>query len=180
MGFPTKNDHFGVFCGYHHLRKHPFISDFQPWMAIWLGAHPPRGNSPLVTCHLRTLRVFFCRPYEAMWFSQALNKTCWCKFQLAMRRATKNFPQVLPEVCGIGRDIGEVGQAGPGLGRPDEGTVSLLWDKQIKHPGSQEAGSTRTYLEAVGGVQYRVWGMLVATGSFGCQSVVLKCWQFKT
>ena len=22
--FPTKNDHFGVFWGYHHLRKHPF------------------------------------------------------------------------------------------------------------------------------------------------------------
>ena len=24
MGFPTKNDHFGVFLGYHHLRKHPY------------------------------------------------------------------------------------------------------------------------------------------------------------
>ena len=23
MGFPTKNDHFGVFWGYHHLRKQP-------------------------------------------------------------------------------------------------------------------------------------------------------------
>ena len=23
MGFPTKIDHFGVFWGYHHLRKHP-------------------------------------------------------------------------------------------------------------------------------------------------------------
>ena len=23
MGFPTKNDHFEVFWGYHHLRKHP-------------------------------------------------------------------------------------------------------------------------------------------------------------
>ena len=23
LGFPTKNDHFGVFWGYHHLRKHP-------------------------------------------------------------------------------------------------------------------------------------------------------------
>ena len=23
MGFPTENDHFGVFWGYHHLRKHP-------------------------------------------------------------------------------------------------------------------------------------------------------------
>ena len=25
MGFPTKNDHFGVFWGYHHSRKHPYI-----------------------------------------------------------------------------------------------------------------------------------------------------------
>ena len=25
MGFPTKNDPFGVFWGYHHLRKHPFL-----------------------------------------------------------------------------------------------------------------------------------------------------------
>ena len=24
-GFPPKNDHFGVFWGYHHLRKHPFF-----------------------------------------------------------------------------------------------------------------------------------------------------------
>ena len=28
MGFPTKNDHFGVFWGYHHLRKHLFIVIF--------------------------------------------------------------------------------------------------------------------------------------------------------
>ena len=25
MGFPTRNDHFGVFWGYHHLRKHLYI-----------------------------------------------------------------------------------------------------------------------------------------------------------
>ena len=24
IGFPTKNDHFGVFWGYHHLREHPY------------------------------------------------------------------------------------------------------------------------------------------------------------
>ena len=24
MGFPTKNGHFGVFWGYHYLRKHPY------------------------------------------------------------------------------------------------------------------------------------------------------------
>ena len=25
IGFPTKNDHLGMFWGYHHLRKHPHI-----------------------------------------------------------------------------------------------------------------------------------------------------------
>ena len=25
IGFPTKNDHFGVFGGYHYLRKHPYL-----------------------------------------------------------------------------------------------------------------------------------------------------------
>ena len=30
-GFPTKNDHFGVFWGYHHLRKPPYtIKDDHP------------------------------------------------------------------------------------------------------------------------------------------------------
>jgi len=24
IGFPTENDQFGVFWGYHHLRKHPY------------------------------------------------------------------------------------------------------------------------------------------------------------
>ena len=28
MGFPTKNDHFGVFWGYHHLRKPPYMHPF--------------------------------------------------------------------------------------------------------------------------------------------------------
>ena len=28
MGFPTKNDHFGVFWGYNHLRKHPYVLYF--------------------------------------------------------------------------------------------------------------------------------------------------------
>ena len=30
IGFPTKTDHFGVFRGYHHLRKHPYVA---PW--VW-------------------------------------------------------------------------------------------------------------------------------------------------
>ena len=37
IGFPTKNDHFGVFWGYHHLRKHPnwYEAYFDLWL-IWL------------------------------------------------------------------------------------------------------------------------------------------------
>ena len=26
IGFPTKNDHFGVFWGYYHFRKHPYTT----------------------------------------------------------------------------------------------------------------------------------------------------------
>ena len=33
MGFPTKNDHFGVFWGYHHLRKHPYFAE-RKWRNI--------------------------------------------------------------------------------------------------------------------------------------------------
>ena len=38
MGCPTKNDHFGVFWGYHHLRKHPSLFCLclprMPWFEI--------------------------------------------------------------------------------------------------------------------------------------------------
>ena len=40
MGFPTKNDHFGVFWGYHHLRKHPFESTSET-------TQPSRVSTPL-------------------------------------------------------------------------------------------------------------------------------------
>ena len=36
MGFPTKNDHFGVFWGYHHLRKPPQgreVNNLRSWVA---------------------------------------------------------------------------------------------------------------------------------------------------
>ena len=41
MGFPTKKDHFGVFWGYHYLRKHPYSS-------FLLGKN----------CHVSTFPVF--------------------------------------------------------------------------------------------------------------------------
>ena len=39
MGFPTKNDHFGVFWGCHHLRKHPYqlVQDFFLQQYHWCG-----------------------------------------------------------------------------------------------------------------------------------------------
>ena len=35
MGFPTKNDHFGVFSGYHNSRKHPYISKWPYKIGNW-------------------------------------------------------------------------------------------------------------------------------------------------
>ena len=47
IGFPTKNDHFGVFWGFHHLRKHHMLPciPFQPALASMLQP-PPGGQKP--------------------------------------------------------------------------------------------------------------------------------------
>ena len=50
MGFPTKNDRFGVFWGYHHLRKHPYMGPinsgendiYSRWQSI-SRPQPPRS-----------------------------------------------------------------------------------------------------------------------------------------
>ena len=34
FGFPTKNDHFGMFWGYHHLRKRPYIILYGSELAV--------------------------------------------------------------------------------------------------------------------------------------------------
>ena len=41
MIVPTKNEHFGVFWGYHHLRKHPYtvyiyIYGMKSYPVIWV------------------------------------------------------------------------------------------------------------------------------------------------
>ena len=50
MGFPAKNDHLGVFWGYHHLRKHPYFTSF-PWMDMALAVlklfWPTNNYTPL-------------------------------------------------------------------------------------------------------------------------------------
>ena len=43
-GYPTKNDHFGVFWGYHHLRKPPQTS------MLHLGGFPGEGKSGSGLC----------------------------------------------------------------------------------------------------------------------------------
>ena len=40
MFFPTKDDHFGVFWGYHHLRKHPYVQ-----IMLFIGMFTPPSNS---------------------------------------------------------------------------------------------------------------------------------------
>ena len=37
MVFPTKNDHFWVFWGYHHLRKPPYLRKDQVIQIVWVG-----------------------------------------------------------------------------------------------------------------------------------------------
>ena len=37
--FPTKNDHFGVFWGYHHFRKHPYDDLESSWLHRSIGRY---------------------------------------------------------------------------------------------------------------------------------------------
>ena len=41
IGFPTEHDHFGVFWGYHHLRKHPKNGK----LVVWIGGLGFQDNS---------------------------------------------------------------------------------------------------------------------------------------
>ena len=45
MGFPTKNDYFGVFWVYHHLRKHPFgVTNRWSLFFRWSLIHQPNDD----------------------------------------------------------------------------------------------------------------------------------------
>ena len=53
MGFPTKNDHFGVFWGYHHLRKHPYTSPTKiSQRCIWVNRGDISTNTMEELCHV--------------------------------------------------------------------------------------------------------------------------------
>ena len=45
IGLPTQNDHFGVFWGYHHLRKRPYKHLFQKKNTRHLSIHFPQRHS---------------------------------------------------------------------------------------------------------------------------------------
>ena len=56
MGFPTKDDHFRVFWGYHHLRKHPYRSGTSVgihWSTILFSTCKleVHGNEPRLESH---------------------------------------------------------------------------------------------------------------------------------
>ena len=51
MGFPTKNHHFGVFWGYHHLRKHPYMY-----------------SSYLKYTRISEFQLFFVRMFQSSFF----------------------------------------------------------------------------------------------------------------
>ena len=62
MGFPTKHDHFGVFWGYHHLRKHPC--------------------GVVVPTSIGAGREFLShQQYDNLWkkFLPKVDIDCWCK-----------------------------------------------------------------------------------------------------
>ena len=73
MGFPTKNDHFGVFWGYHHLRKHPhhILKQLSFFFCWFIHNHGPI-LSDLILCDLIL---------------------CFCQVWFALRPATKKGQQ---------------------------------------------------------------------------------------
>jgi len=59
MGFPTKNDHFGVFWGYHHLRKTPmYKSHHSPLVCIlYPFLSVSVASTEHLTCHVWHLEL---------------------------------------------------------------------------------------------------------------------------
>ena len=57
MGFPTKNDHLGVFWGYHHLRKHPYIPNHHSTTTM---PPPPHAGDVGTQFQRASPPVFFC------------------------------------------------------------------------------------------------------------------------
>ena len=86
MGFPTKNDHFGVFWGYHYLRKHPYPN-------LW-----NRPNSPILTfdwsCQMRLRLSCWSRDKSNVLPQWVLKETmCWAIFQFQKNFCNLTLPK---------------------------------------------------------------------------------------
>ena len=77
MVFPTKNDHFGVFWGYHHLRKHPYDA---------LENHVVPCQRRCMSYAASMLR-FFRVSKEAAMKVTAVVKHQWCDGRMAAQRS---------------------------------------------------------------------------------------------
>ena len=98
MGFPTKHDHFGVFCGYHHLGKHPnrrfvFLTNcFSNFIKIGEAfSHPPT--------------ILFLRNLTPNWIFDT-TKPCL--------RLPRIRPFLPPEAAKRGEDVSSLLLWGPG------------------------------------------------------------------
>ena len=49
MGFPTKNDHFGGFWGYHHLRKYPDSDSQKGVQKLPVGGEGSKNHCPFLS-----------------------------------------------------------------------------------------------------------------------------------
>ena len=101
MGFPTKNDHFGVFWGYHHLRKHPSISsekyeDVAKYDAdlvdSWFEILSPSGSDFCLT-HARLHDNLSNRRLYQIWLTLTPSNTKESKQKPCTTWYTYTFPQ---------------------------------------------------------------------------------------
>ena len=98
IGSPTKNDHFGVFCGYHHLRKHPYI-EMNSLLPSILHQWPSPGRST----HSSLTQGF---PHHLIHFIQSF--PILHGYQLSIRETslTLNFRRRASEHQGVGDEGG--------------------------------------------------------------------------
>ena len=93
MGFPTKNDHFGVFWGYHYFRKHPY--------GIWyMGDVPPIKISRGKWCFFFSLVWYLCGTFNRT----SIGVGCGRNRDKSIARVTRfqNRPQMV-DVTGVRR-----------------------------------------------------------------------------
>ena len=83
MGFPTKNDQFGVFWGYHHLRKHPYVHHSWHFHERRPGPQLPTAELPHWACECEQTSVripgnscagFQCPTKSGWWLNQPIVK----------------------------------------------------------------------------------------------------------